>query len=161
MKIFFVLIPIFILFSCCFPQEVCGSTLPLPRFASLRSDTVNLRTGPGLRYPIKWVLKRKNLPVVVKLERENWRFIELHDGTTGWVFQSMLSGKRFLVVKSDTPLLASAKPNSKRRAFVEKLVVGQLKGCIKGWCKVMLNGGYSGYMPELSLWGVDLTPRNE
>jgi SH3-like domain-containing protein len=27
---------------------------PLPRFVSLRADVVNLRTGPGGRYPVEW-----------------------------------------------------------------------------------------------------------
>ena len=40
-----------------------GSGLPLPRFASLKSDEVNVRTGPGTRYPVDWVFKRKSMPV--------------------------------------------------------------------------------------------------
>ena len=39
-----------------------GSGLPLPRFASLKADEVNVRTGPGPRYPIEWILKRKGMP---------------------------------------------------------------------------------------------------
>jgi len=39
--------------------------LPLPRFVSLRAAEVNLRTGPGVRYPIDWVYHRRGLPVEV------------------------------------------------------------------------------------------------
>ena len=39
-----------------------GTGLPLPRFVSLRAGEVNLRTGPGVQYPVDWVYLRKNLP---------------------------------------------------------------------------------------------------
>ncbi|MDH3739779.1 MAG: hypothetical protein OER92_11340, partial [Alphaproteobacteria bacterium] len=39
--------------------------LPLPRFVSLRADAVNLRTGPGRRYPIDWVYTRSDLPIKI------------------------------------------------------------------------------------------------
>ncbi len=39
--------------------------LPLPRFVSLRAAEVNMRIGPGVRYPIDWVYQRRNLPVEI------------------------------------------------------------------------------------------------
>jgi len=71
-----------------------GSTLPLPRFASLRTEEVNLRTGPGERYPIEWVLTRKDMPVEIVDEHENWRRVRDWQGTEGWVHQRMVSGRR-------------------------------------------------------------------
>src|SRR5260370_31287258 len=50
-----------------------GSGLPIPRFASLRSDEVNVRTGPGARYPVDWVFKRKAMPVEIVAEYEDLR----------------------------------------------------------------------------------------
>ena len=50
-----------------------ASGLPLPRFVSLRSDKVNMRTGPGFRYPIDWVYKRLNMPMEVVAEFGTWR----------------------------------------------------------------------------------------
>ena len=52
-----------------------GTGLPLPRFASLRADEANVRAGPGTRYPIEWVFKRKGMPVEIVAEFENWRKI--------------------------------------------------------------------------------------
>ncbi|MBT3700232.1 MAG: hypothetical protein HOG12_01865, partial [Alphaproteobacteria bacterium] len=46
-----------------------------PRFASLRADKVNLRAGPGVRYPISWIFVRKSLPVEILAEFELWRKI--------------------------------------------------------------------------------------
>ena len=42
--------------------------LPIPRFVTLRAREVNVRTGPGVRYPIDWVFQRPNLPVEVVAE---------------------------------------------------------------------------------------------
>src|SRR5262245_34959241 len=72
-----------------------GSGLPVPRFASLRSDEVNVRTGPGTRYPVDWVFKRKFMPVEVVAEFENWRKIRDWQGASGWVHQSLLTGRRY------------------------------------------------------------------
>ena len=47
------------------PESAQPTGLPLPRFVSLRSEEVNMRTGPGVRYPVDWVYKRKNMPVEV------------------------------------------------------------------------------------------------
>ena len=49
--------------------------LKVPRFVSLDADKVNLRTGPGQRYPIDWVLTRRDMPVEVIAQFENWRRI--------------------------------------------------------------------------------------
>ena len=67
---------------------------PLPRFASLRSNEINLRTGPGERFPIEWVYRRVALPVEIIDEFEHWRKIRDVDNTTGWVHKKMLSNKR-------------------------------------------------------------------
>ena len=53
--------------------------LPLPRFVSLRSEEVNLRAGPGVRYPVEWVFRRRTLPVEVLAEFEQWR-LALEEG---------------------------------------------------------------------------------
>ena len=73
--------------------------MPIPRFVSMRGDQVFARTGPGTRYPIKWVFQRKNLPVEIVQEFDTWRKIRDIDGEEGWVHQSLLSGKRFGVLK--------------------------------------------------------------
>src|SRR5258708_2086270 len=82
-----------------------GSGLPLPRFASLRSDEVNVRTGPGTRYPVDWVFKRKAMPVEIVAEYENWRKIRDWQGASGWVHHSLLTGKRRFIIPSKATTL--------------------------------------------------------
>ena len=66
------------------------------RFASLRAKEVNVRAGPGVRYPVDWVYKRKNMPVEVIAQFGTWRKIRDVQGAQGWIHQSMLSGARFV-----------------------------------------------------------------
>ena len=82
----------------------------VPRFVSLDADKVNLRTGPGQRYPIDWVLTRRDMPVEVIAQFENWRRIREWDGTTGWVQQNLLTGKRHVVVAKGTAGRSIASP---------------------------------------------------
>ena len=42
--------------------------LPLPRYASLKTDRVNLREGPSKDHATKWVFQRAGLPVEITAE---------------------------------------------------------------------------------------------
>jgi len=103
------------------PADAAEKNLPVPRFVTLRTDPVNVRTGPGERYPIDWVYHRKDLPVEIIAEFENWRKIRDADGTTGWVHERMVTGRRSVLVqgavrglheeaKTDAPTVARAEP---------------------------------------------------
>ena len=74
--------------------------LPLPRYAAFRSDLVNVRVGPGMRYPIDWSYHRRGLPVKIEREFDVWRLVEDSDGVKGWVHQAVLSGVRDFVIPS-------------------------------------------------------------
>ncbi|GBQ49805.1 SH3 domain-containing protein [Komagataeibacter sucrofermentans] len=77
--------------------------LPLPRFAAFRADEVNLRTGPGQRYPIDWVYHRRGMPVKIEREFDVWRLVEDSDGQKGWVHQATLVGTRTFVIPGLPP----------------------------------------------------------
>lgn len=131
------------------------SGLPLPRFASLRVDEVNLRTGPGTRYPIDWVYMREGLPVEITGEFDIWRRIKDWEGTEGWVHKGALSGKRTAIVLGDAtrPLLDKKTEQASIMAMVDAGAVGQLHACDDAWCEISF-GGHRGYMPKTALWGV-------
>src|SRR6187401_1392113 len=76
------------------------SGLPVPRFVSLKSDKVNVRAGPAREQDVAWVYSRAALPVEVTAEFENWRKIRDWEGAEGWVYHSMLSGRRTALVSS-------------------------------------------------------------
>src|SRR5689334_22745186 len=104
--------------------------LPVPRFVTLRAEPVNVRTGPGERYPIDWVFNRKDLPVEIVAEFDNWRKIRDIDGAEGWVHQRMLAGRRSVLVRDKIRELHE-KPEqaSPVVARAEANVVARLQEC--------------------------------
>ena len=140
-----------------------SSGLPIPRFVSLKSDRVNLRTGPGTQYPTSWVFRRAGLPLEVTKEFENWRQVRDSEGTSGWVLQSLLSGRRTALVSpwdakegkasEGIPIRASDSESSSPLATVEPGVIANLHTCDGRWCDVSV-GDYRGYLPQKLLWGV-------
>ena len=132
-----------------------SSGLPIPRFVSLSSEKVFVRTGPGLRYPIKWVYQREGMPVEITQEFDTWRKIRDVDGDGGWVHQSMLSGDRTGIVRGAENVFVRKKPeaDSGPTTYLEPNVVVGLDACAGTWCKVTADG-YSGWMERKSLWGI-------
>src|SRR5471032_2415903 len=87
-------------------QTGSATGLTLPRYASLKTDRVNLREGPSKDHPTKWVFQRAGLPVEITAEFETWRKVRDSEGAEGWVLHSLLSGKRTALVspgKRDVP----------------------------------------------------------
>jgi SH3-like domain-containing protein len=132
--------------------------LHLPRYVCLRSEEVNMRSGPGARYPVLWQYKRRDLPVKIEREFDVWRLIEDMDGIKGWVNQALLTGRRTYVVTatSDVTLRADASDGAAAVAMVKPGVVGRILACANGaaWCRVQA-GDYSGYLPRAAFWGTD------
>lgn len=131
------------------------SGLPIPRFVSLDSDKVYVRAGPALRYPIRWVYKRKGLPVEIIQEFESWRKIRDFEGEEGWIHTSLLSGKRTVLFTGDdlVPLREGFSANARVVAKIEPRVVAGLSKCIDDWCRVEKDG-YKGWVERKSLWGI-------
>src|SRR3981189_1215322 len=93
------------------------SGLPLPRYVSLKSDHVNVRAGPTKDNDVAWVYTRSGLPVEITAEFENWRRVRDSEGAEGWVYHSLLSGRRTAVITMKTkdelaPLYESADETS-------------------------------------------------
>ena len=72
--------------------------LPLPRFASIKSNEVTVRAGPGSAHKVLWIFVKKNEPVEIVEEFDNWRKIRDYEGQTGWVHSRMLIGKRHCII---------------------------------------------------------------
>ncbi len=134
--------------------ESSGPKLPVPRFVTLGADEVNVRTGPGIRYPIRFILKKDGLPVEIIKEFDVWRQIRDMEGGSGWVHQSLLSGKRAAIVKGNMQTLYK-KPATTARPVVklEPGVIAGLDRCDKEWCYLKV-ASYKGWIRRENLWGV-------
>jgi SH3-like domain-containing protein len=128
--------------------------LPVPRFVSLKAEEANLRVGPGVRYPIQWVLVRRGLPLMVTDEYGHWRKVREPDGAEGWVHKNLLSGQRTVLVVGETRSLHSG-PDTLAPAVLlaEPGVQGHLSGCEGTWCRVEI-AGRSGWLPGTHVWGI-------
>lgn len=129
---------------------------PLPRFATLRADEVNFRAGPGRRYPIEWLYKRRGLPVEIEREFEVWRLVAAPDGARGWVHEATLMGRRdFLVTGAERVLHERPQETARAVAILKPGVVGRIRACDAGseWCRVQV-GTYHGWLRRSDFWGV-------
>lgn len=134
------------------------SGLPLPRFVSLKAGRVNVRVGPGQGYKVSWVFTRSGLPVEIVQEFDNWRRIRDSDGTEGWVFHSLLVGKRTAVVapwQSGDPLPIRVSPTDTAEisAYLQPKVVSSVSNCEGGWCR-LVDKRFRGWIKQTNLWGV-------
>lgn len=137
------------------PETPEGGPVKLPRFVSLRSDEVNMRVGPGTKYPIEWVYKRRDLPVEIERQFEVWRWVRDADGIQGWVHEATLMGRRsFIVQKADATLRSSASDTASAVAILQPGVIGRIRSCgsASDWCEVQ-TGSYRGYLRREQFWG--------
>jgi SH3-like domain-containing protein len=138
------------------PEKPEGVPSRLPRFASLRSDDVNMRAGPGTRYRIDWVYKRRDLPVEIEREFDVWRWVRDADGIQGWVHQATLMGRRsFIVQKADAILRSDASDTASAVATLKPGVIGRIRSCAatSDWCEVQ-TGSYQGFLRRETFWGL-------
>jgi SH3-like domain-containing protein len=134
------------------------SGLPLPRYVSLKSDHVNVRAGPTKDNDVAWIYTRSGLPVEITAEFENWRRVRDSEGAEGWVYHSLLSGRRTAVVTMKSkdglaPLYDRADQTSAVAARLQAGVVAQVKRCASGWCHIS-GDGFDGWIEQQRLWGV-------
>ncbi len=139
-----------------------ASGLPLPRYVSLKGKRVNVRVGPSQDHDVAWVFSKPGLPVEIIAEFENWRRIRDSEGAEGWVYHSLLSGKRTALVAPwqahgapDAMLTLRRAPETAARpaARLEHGALVRVEECGVGWCEVRV-AGIDGYLKQDLLWGV-------
>jgi SH3-like domain-containing protein len=125
-----------------------------PYWATVRSEEVNMRVGPGEDYRITWVFKRPLLPLKVLRMKEGWRYVQDPSGAKGWVLGSLLSRKRGGYVQGSSPaeMRESAAGDSKLLWRLAPGVIGELSDCKNGWCGFAV-GPRKGFVPQDRIWG--------
>ena len=122
-------------------------------FHSLKNDKVNVRYGPGFDYPVKFIYKKKFLPIKVIDEKENFRRIIDHKKNSGWIHRIMLRKLNSLIVLEEKIVF---KKNSKFSKPLVKLEKGRLviiKKCEISWCKIETDD-YIGWIDTKNVWGI-------
>jgi SH3-like domain-containing protein len=129
-----------VLFGLLWAVQVEAQTFPQP--ASLKRNEVNVRAGPGTRYPILWVFQRKGWPVQLLAKYDNWYKIRDIEGEEGWAYVGMVSQTQTAVVSAGPPLMLF-KGKNEETLPVYRLgpgVVVELESCGEQKCKVSVRG---------------------
>jgi SH3-like domain-containing protein len=137
------------------PSVGAVTSLPVPRYVSLKTGEGNVRRGPSLSHRIDWVFTREDMPLQITAEYGHWRRVVDSDGLGGWVHYSLVSGTRTVMVNQDMlPLRARPDEGASEVALLEQGVIARLGECNADWCRIS-SGGYRGWTPKTALWGVD------
>ena len=121
-------------------------------FLSLKYKKVNVRYGPGLDYPIKFVYLKKNFPVEVIDEKENFKKIIDYKNNGGWVHRSQLKKNGSLITLEEKILFNSSTKYSSPLAVIKRGRLLIIKKRKKNWLKVA-TGDYTGWVINAKLWG--------
>ena len=106
-----------------------------------------------------WVYTRAGMPVEITAELDNWRRIRDWEGAEGWVYHSLLSGRRTgggdAQGQERTRAAVSTSGDSKA-AWSRRLqpgVLAAIKRCTGSWCRIA-GPGFDGWIVQERLWGV-------
>ena len=121
-------------------------------YMSLKNKKVNVRYGPGLDYPIKFVFNKKNYPVEIIDEKENFRKILDYKNNSGWVHRSQLKKNKSLITLQEKILFKNSTKYSTPIAVIKSGRLLIVKKEEKKWFKVE-TGNYVGWIDNEYLWG--------
>jgi SH3-like domain-containing protein len=140
-------------------EKADGTTsLPIPRYVSLKAGRAMLRSGPDdRRFPILWEYRRRGLPMEIVREYGIWRQVRDPEGTIGWMNKSLLTGIRTALITnpgSSAPRLLYTAPDMQARIAwrIEPGAIVNITLCEDIWCRVAV-GGRSGFILRAHLWG--------
>ncbi|MFT4090946.1 MAG: SH3 domain-containing protein [Asticcacaulis sp.] len=130
------------------------SKQPVPRWATLKFNETNARSGPSRDNKILWTYRQKGLPVQIITETKEWRMICDPDGGIAWVSKSLLSPRRSVIITGTQSQALRTKPESDARikSHVRPRAIALLDKCRDGHCRVAI-GRESGWLEERNLWG--------
>ena len=118
----------------------------------LKNNKVNVRYGPSLEYPIKYIYKKINLPIQIIDKKENFRRIIDHKQNSGWIHWTQLTKSKSLITTSSKILFKKPTKYSKPLAKIEKGRLLIVIKCDESWCKVS-SQNYSGWIKTDNVWG--------
>ena len=122
------------------------------KFLSLKKNKTNVRYGPGIDYPIKYIYRKVNLPVKQIDKKENWRRVIFLDNNSGWIHWSQLMPSNSIIAIEEKILFKKPSNLSEPLARLEKGRLLVIKKCEDEWCNI-ITGNYSGWIKSNNTWG--------
>ena len=121
-------------------------------YLSLKKNKVNVRYGPSLETPIKYIYKKINLPIKQIDKKENFRRIIDHKKNSGWIHISQLKKSNSLITTSKKILFNKASKFSKPIAKLDKGRLLIAEKFESRWIFIK-TGKYRGWIQKGDLWG--------
>ena len=122
-------------------------------YVSLKYNKVHVRYGPSSNSPIKYIYKKKYLPLKVIDKKEHFRKIIDLKKNSGWIHKSQLIKSKSLITTSEKILYKKPTKYSEPIAKLEEGRLLILKKCLKNWCKIK-SDNYSGWIKTNNVWGI-------
>ena len=122
------------------------------KYLSLKKNKTNVRYGPGLDYPIKYIYRKINLPVKQIDKKDNWRRVIFLDNNSGWIHWSQLKRSNSIVVIEEKILFKKPSNFSEPLAKLEKGRLLVIKRCEEEWCNIKTDK-YTGWVKIRNTWG--------
>ena len=122
------------------------------KFLSLKKNKVNVRYGPSFDSEIKFIYKKKNLPVKQIDRKENFRRIVDLKNNSGWIHVSQLKKSTSIITLTEKILFKKPSNFSKPVARLKKGRLLVVKKCQKNWCNI-ITGDYTGWIKNNNVWG--------
>tara|TARA_Y100000996_G_scaffold63435_1_gene42973 strand:- start:11 stop:460 length:450 start_codon:yes stop_codon:yes gene_type:complete len=145
LKIIIYLFYFIFIFSNCYSEEE-------KNFLMLKNNKVNVRYGPSFDYPIKYIYKKKQLPVRLIDKKENFRRIIDHKQNSGWIHWTQLTKSKSLITTSRKILFKNPTKYSKPLARLDTGRLLLIQKCEKKWCNVKTDQ-FSGWIDKNNVWG--------
>ena len=123
-------------------------------FLMLKYNKVNVRYGPNKDDQIKFVYKKKYLPLKVIDRKENFRKIIDHKNNNGWIHISQLKSPKSLIMMENKTLFKKNSIFSKPIIKLEKGKLVLIKKCKENWCKIKTNK-IIGWLRTENVWGIN------
>ena len=142
-KIIYILICFTILISSVVAEEI---------FLSLKKSKVNVRYGPSFDSDIKYVYKKKNLPIKQIDKKENFKRIIDLKNNSGWIHVSQLKKNTSVITTKDKILFKKPSSFAKPMAQIKKGRLLIIQKCEENWCKIKTND-YAGWIKNNDIWG--------
>ena len=121
-------------------------------FLSLKNNKVNVRYGPSLESPIKYIYNKKDLPIKQIDKKENWRRIIDSKNNSGWIHWSQLKKVNSIIPLEDKILFKKPSYFSKPIAKVKQGRLLIVQKCDGKWCKIK-SEKFKGWIKINNIWG--------
>ncbi len=134
------------------------SSFSFAEMLSVNSDSVNLRSGPGTSFDVKWEYG-KGFPLQVVTKKGDWVKVSDFEKDSGWIYKPLLTRKGHMIVKvfknQNKKVNIRSGPGTKYR-IVGKAYYGVVFETLEqknGWARIKHETGLVGWIKRSLLWG--------